>query len=324
MTDRVGLVDVHAHFLTPGYVEAAKAAGHDRPDGMPGWPSWSPTQHLELMDANGIASAMLSISSPGVHFGDDAAARTLARQVNTYGAEVTQRYPTRFGHFAALPLPDVDGSLTELAYALDVLGANGVAVETNHAGTYLGDPVLEPVWEELDRRRATVFVHPTSPPNACDFDLGLPRPMLEFYFESARAVTSLLTEGALQRHSRIRWIITHCGGALPVLADRIEAFQRLSGGAQDAPGAREQLRQLWFDTAGFPFPTQLPTLVGVVGDGHVLYGSDYCWTPTAGVTGQIAQIDDAARTDGQSWRTVTTANARRLFPKDSVAWSVLE
>ena len=178
-TSEVGLVDVHAHFLPPDYVAAAKAAGHLEPDGMPGWPAWSEAQHLELMDAHGIASAMLSISSPGVHFGDDAAARELARHVNTYGAEVVRRHPRRFGHFASLPLPDVDGSIAELSYALDVLGSDGVAVESNHGGVYLGDPMLEPVWQELDRRRCTVFVHPTSPPNADSLGLGLPRPMLE-------------------------------------------------------------------------------------------------------------------------------------------------
>ncbi|HTU72109.1 MAG TPA: amidohydrolase family protein [Trebonia sp.] len=125
------LVDVHAHFVTEEYIAAAKAAGHVYPDGTPGWPSWDPETHLRLMDRWGIRTSMLSISSPGIHFGDDKAARALARSVNEYGAAVAAAHPARFGHFACLPFPDVEGSLTELAYALDRLGSDGVAVTTN-------------------------------------------------------------------------------------------------------------------------------------------------------------------------------------------------
>jgi len=114
---RTPLVDVHAHFLTDAYVSAARAAGHEHPDGMPGWPSWSAGQHLQLMDQWGVARSILSISSPGIHFGDDQAARELASHVNNAGAAVARAHPDRFGHFASLPLPDVGGSLAELAFA---------------------------------------------------------------------------------------------------------------------------------------------------------------------------------------------------------------
>ncbi len=174
------LIDIHAHFLTEDYVAAAHAGGHAHPDGMPGWSAWSAwsaENHLTLMDQWDVAKAVLSISSPGVHFGDDAAARALARQVNRAGTAVVAARPDRFGHFASLPLPDVDGSLAEAAYALDELGSDGVTVETSTTGVYLGDPRYEPLWAELDQRSAVVFVHPTSPPCHEEVSLGRPRPM---------------------------------------------------------------------------------------------------------------------------------------------------
>ena len=140
------LIDVHAHFLTESYVNAARAAGHVHPDGMADWPKWSAGEHLRLMDRWGVATAMLPISSPGTYFGDDAAARRLTREVNESGAAISQAHPGRFGHFASLPLPDVDGALDELGYAIDELGSDGIIVETNSAGVYLGDDRFEPLY----------------------------------------------------------------------------------------------------------------------------------------------------------------------------------
>ncbi|MFJ8933814.1 amidohydrolase family protein [Streptomyces sp. NPDC102364] len=310
-----GLIDVHAHFVTDSYVAAARSAGVEHPDGMPGWPAWSVEQHLDLMDRSGIEKSYLSISSPGVHFGDDGAARSLAREVNEFGAGVRAERPQRFGQFASLPLPDVEGSLAEAAHALDVLGADGVAVETNHHGVYLGDPRFEPLWEDLDRRGALVFAHPTSPPNADDVSLGRPRPMLEFLFDTARTAGDLLLRGVLARFPRIRWVLTHGGGALPLLADRIDLFSTVFGGSdKDAPSALDQLGRLWYDMAGTPFPRQIPALDAAFGTERLLYGSDYCWTPAEGALAQVASVDSAAQPSAtDTWRDLTTRNARRLF-----------
>jgi 6-methylsalicylate decarboxylase len=313
------LIDVHAHFLTESYVAAARGAGHDHPDGMPGWPTWwSPSAFLDLMDTAGISTAVLSCSSPGTHFGDDQAARLLTREVNEYGAGLVRDHPGRFGHFATLPLPDVDGSLAELTYALDALDADGVAVKTNAHGRYLGDPGFEPVWRELDRRGAVVFVHPTSPPQAEATSAGLPRPAIEFIFDSARAAFNLVIAGVLHRYPRVQWIFPHGGGALPLLADRVELFRAGLGvglGPGDGPKVPEQLARLWFDLAGTPFPRQVPALASAFGTGHILYGSDYCWTPAPAVRAQIASIDAAPQPEGTTWRALTTSNARRLLPK---------
>ena len=313
-----GLIDVHAHFVTDEYVAAAVAAGHVLPDGMPRWPTWSAEAHLALMDSQGIGRSMLSVSSPGVHFGDDAAARVLARRVNEQGAEVARARPDRFGLFAVLPLPDVDASLAETAYALDELHAEGVAVETNAGGRYLGDPLFEPVLAELDRRRAVVFVHPTSPPNWEQVALGRPRPMLEFLFDTTRSISDLLFTGAIERHPGIRLVIPHGGAALALLSARMELFRALlapgADGTADGPGGVELLRRLWYDTAGTPFPVQVPTLQATCGVDHLLYGSDYCFTPPPGVEAQLASIDGAAPpSEGDTWRALTTRNARTLL-----------
>ncbi|MEU1123391.1 amidohydrolase family protein [Streptomyces sp. NPDC005899] len=310
-----GLIDVHAHFVTESYVAAARSAGIKHPDGMPGWPTWSVEQHLDLMDHSGIEKSYLSVSSPSVHFGDDEAARALAREVNEFGAGVRVERPQRFGHFASLPLPDLEGSLAEAAYALDVLGADEVAVETNHHGVYLGDPRFEPLWEHLDRRGALVFVHPTSPPHADELALGRPRPTLEFLFDTARTASDLLLRGVLTRHPRIRWVLTHGGGALPLLADRIDMFSAVfRDSSTDAPSALEQFGRLWYDMAGTPFPRQIPALDAAFGTERLLYGSDYCWTPAEGALAQVASVDSAAQPSAtDTWRDLTTRNAGRLF-----------
>ncbi|MFD7767358.1 amidohydrolase family protein [Streptomyces sp. NPDC059787] len=315
--DTPGYLDVHAHFLTDSYVRRAREAGHELPDGVPAWPTWSAAAHLELMDRCGIETSMLSISSPGVHFGDDTAARRLAREVNEAGAQAVRDHPGRFGLFASLPLPDVDGALEEIAYAYDTLHADGVVLETNTHGTYLGDPDLEPVWAELDRRRAVVFLHPTSPVCWERSALGRPRPMIEFIFDTARTVTDLLMAGTLDRHRGLTVIVPHCGGALPVLADRIDGFMRMfMPEGTEAPGAVEQLRRLHYDLAGPALPRQLPALLNLVGGDRLLYGSDHCWTPAAGVEAHVAGLDAAPAPDGATgWRELTTANARRILPR---------
>lgn len=310
------LIDVHAHFVTPSYVQAALAAGHVHPDGMPGYPQWSPEEHLDFMDRTGIRASLLSISSPGVHFGDDAAARELAREVNEYAAGLVKDHPDRFGHFASLPLPDVEGSLAELAHALDVLGSDGVTVETNAHGAYLGDPRFEPLWQELDRRGTAVFVHPTSPLCAEEVSLGRPRPMLEFIFDSTRAASDLIFHGVLTRYPRIQWVFTHGGGALPLLAERLELFRAaLYPTGPDTPSAAEQLGALWFDMAGTPFPHQVGALDAAFGTDRLLYGSDYCWTPAALASVQIASVDAAPQPADGTWRALTTRNAVRLLPR---------
>jgi predicted TIM-barrel fold metal-dependent hydrolase len=262
-----------------------------------------------------VRTSILSISAPGTHFGDDTAARLLTRHVNEFAKDVSRAHPGRFGHFASLPFPDVSGSLTELAHALDVIGSDGVAVLTNAHGIYLGDARYEEIYAEFDRRSVTVFVHPVSPLNWQAVCLGRPRPMLEFIFDSARAASDLVLRGVLARYPNINWVFSHSGGALPVLAERIEGFRDLLMGAEAGPSVAAQLGELWYDMAGTPFPNAVPALVRAFGDQRVLYGSDYCWTPGPAVMAQVAALDAAPQPDGTGWRALTTRNAERLLPR---------
>lgn len=308
------LIDVHAHFVTDRYRTEAQQAGHTLPDGMPAWPDWTVEQHLRLLDIHRIRTAVLSVSSPGVHFGDDHAAAELARHVNDTAAELERAHPARFRQFATLPLPDVPAALAETSRALDELGAAGVIVESNIAGHYLGDPLFDPLLAALDERAAVVFLHPTSPPCWHAVSPEWPRPMLEFPFDTTRTVADLLLRGTLQRYPNIQFVIPHCGGTLPLLADRIELFRTAFVDTEQQPGTRQLLSRLWYDLAGTPFPTQAQSLMDLVGTDRLLYGSDYCFTPPAAVANQIASIDTAAGPEpGIHWRALTTRNANRLL-----------
>ncbi|WP_405063876.1 amidohydrolase [Kribbella sp. NBC_01505] len=200
---------VYTHFLPPEYVAAAERAGHLRPDGLPGWPTY------QLPD-----DAVLSIPSPGVHFGDDFRAQVLSRRVNELAAELCRDHPGRT-FLASLPLPDVDAALAELDYAYDVLHADGVILLSNVTGLYPGEPSWEPLWRALDQRSAHVLLHPTSPPQWRQVALDRPRQLIEFPFDIARAVTDLTLTGVLTRHPEIHFTISH-GDLLDCLADRIE------------------------------------------------------------------------------------------------------
>ncbi len=312
-------IDVHAHYLPAGYRRTAEAAGHEHPDGMPGLPRWDTGSALAMMDGLNIRAAMLSISSPGVHFGDDAAARTLAREVNEEGAKAVSDHPGRFGLFAALPLPDINGALAEVAYALDTLGADGVAVETNHHRMYMGDRRLDPLFAELNRRRAVVFMHPTSPacPGCQALSLGYPRPMIEFMFETTRAVANLLLTGTLDRFPDIRLIVPHAGAAVPVLADRIAGLSP----ALNLPDPVEPnrffatLRRLYYDLAGYPLPRLAPALLQIADPGRIFHGSDWPFTPLPIVTRLAGEIDNTALFDAAMRRGVLHDNALTLFPR---------
>jgi 6-methylsalicylate decarboxylase len=283
------VLDFHAHFVPGFYQHAATAAGYGKPDGIAGFPQWSVDEALGMMDRAGITVAVASVSSPGVHFGDDAAARQLARRVNEFSADVTGRHPDRFAFLASLPLPDIEGALAEVSFACDVLHADGVVLLTNARGLYLGDPAMEPVLDALDHRHALVVLHPASPPGWEAVAQGWGRPMIEFEFDVTRAVAGLLLRGGIVRHPHIRMVVPHGGGALAAVADRIDGFARIFAAANN-PGVAGQLRNLYYDLAGVPVPRQLPSLLALTDPSHLLYGTDWPWTPEAAITAVTAEI----------------------------------
>src|SRR5215467_12760148 len=308
-------IDVHAHYLPPGYADEMRRAGFVHPDGMPDYPKWSPQLALETYDRFGIETGVLSISSPGVHYGDDAAARRLARHANEAGAEAVIKHPKRFGLFGALPMPDVDGSLEELTYALDVLHADGIGLKTNAHSIYLGDAKFEPIFQELNRRKALVFVHPTSPTCWQQCAMGYPRPMLEFPFDTARAVTNLIFSGTLERYPNISIIIPHNGGTVPILAGRIATVGgRLRLGAAGTKDAMTYLRRLYYDTAIQSNHT-LSSLVQLADVGHIVYGSDWPWYPESGVAQTNKELEATGFVSDQDRAAIYRTNALGLLPR---------
>lgn len=309
-------IDVHAHYLPPGYVDELRGAGLVYPDGMRDYPEWSPESALETYDKLGIATGMLSISSPGVHYGDNAAARRLARRVNEVGADTVAKFPTRFGLFAELPMPDLDGSLEELAYALDVLHADGIALKTNAGGTYLGDRRFNPIFDELNHRKALVFIHPTSPCCWKDCAMGYPRSMLEFPFDTTRAVTNLIFSGTLERCRDIRIIVPHNGGALPMLAERIT---RAGSALPLAPAYRGEaisyLRRLYYDTASAASNHTLSSLLHISDSSHIVYGSDSPWAPEAAVLSTNHRLETSKYFSDRDRECIYRNNALRLIAR---------
>jgi len=300
-------IDVHAHFLPESYRAAVLAAGHHEPDGFPSLPTWSAAEHLEVMDRLDIATSMLSISSPGVHFAPD-----LARAVNEEGRRVVVDHPGRFGLLASLPLPDVDAAVAEIAYCCDRLDADGFALLTNVGGTYLGDPTWDPVFAELNRRRARVFLHPTSPPCWEHTSFGRPRPMLEFLFDTTRAVVDMVLNGTVARHPDIEVIVPHAGATLAMIADRVSAFSLMLQ-VDPIVDVQRDLASLHFDLAGFPIPRQLDALLTITTLEHLHYGSDYPFTPEFVVALATERLEDAGEPPG-SLGDVLRANTQRLFP----------
>src|SRR5687767_6851508 len=222
-------IDVHHHFLPPAYLARKREQVIRISSGINSVLEWTPQRSLEMMDAHGVERSYLSLSAPGVWFGNAEEARSLARLSNEYGARVKADHPGRFGFFAVTPLPDVEGSLAEIGHALDRLGADGIGLFTNYGGKYLGDPAFFPLYEELNRRSAVVYVHPILAPCCAGLQAGIPPAFLEFPFDTTRAVTSLIYSGALERFPNIRYIFSHGAGSVPMLVERISAIATRPG-----------------------------------------------------------------------------------------------
>src|ERR1700688_1001258 len=268
-------IDVHHHILPDFFFRETNDAHN--PVGGIAPPPWDADLMLSFMDEAGIDIAVPSISTPGVHVGDDTRARALARRCNEFAAQLVQSRPDRFGSFASLPLPDVDGALEELSYALDVLRLDGVLLFSNVQGIYLGDPRLEPVFTELDRRGATVFVHPNPSPDPVAHRLGLPDSLIDFTADTTRAVAEMLYSNRFARASNVKYIFSHAGGTIPYLAARfgIVDEMRVISGADQRRTAAETFRGLYWDTALAFVDPVVRMLRSVVGLRQVMCGSDY-------------------------------------------------
>jgi predicted TIM-barrel fold metal-dependent hydrolase len=304
-------VDVHHHMLPPKYLQDRLAAGVT--EGSTEVAGWTPARTLEQMDKNGIASAVLSLSQPGLKFDDIEGTRSMLRYCNEYGAQLVHDHPGRFGLFATLPLTDLEGSLRELEYALDTLKADGIGLLTSYGKRYPGDPYFDPIWEELNRRKAVAFFHPNMP-NCCVGILpDVPGPTIEYQFNTARTITNLLYTGTLTRFPDIRYIFCHSGGAMTPQMGRIvrhaEESKKISARLPQGPLA--EIRKLYYDTAQASYPWNFGALKTFVPISHILLGTDYPYVTPADTIAPLLELGLSE----DELRAVTRENALALFPR---------
>jgi predicted TIM-barrel fold metal-dependent hydrolase len=308
-------VDVHHHILPDFFWRATNEA--DNPVGGIAPPPWSKESAFSFMDDAGIDIAITSISTPGVHMGDDAAARDLARRVNEFAAGLIEDHPDRFGAYAALPLPDVEGALRELEYALDVLKLDGVVLFSNARGIYLGDPRFRALFDELERRGAVVFVHPTLSPDATAHSLGLPDTLIDFTADTTRAVAQLHYSNTFARTPNIKYIFSHAGGTIPYLATRFAVVDEMNviPGGEERGTAADTFRRLYWDTAISWQPAVLKMLRSVAGFGQVLFGSDYPYLRRDLAVECRREVEGSPELNEDERRSVLAGNALALFPR---------
>ena len=308
-------IDVHHHIL-PDFFWRETNDAHN-PVGGIAPPPWDTDLMLSFMDEAGIDVAVTSISTPGVHVGDDARARSLARRCNEFSAELVQRHPNRLGGFAALPLPDVDGALEELAYALDELHLDGVVLFSNSNGVYLGDARFEPVFAELERRGAVVFVHPTASPDPSAHKLGLPDSLIDFTADTTRAVAQMHYSNRFARTPSVKYIFSHAGGTVPYLAGRWAIVDEMNviPGAEARGTAADTLRRLYWDTALSYREPLLRMLRDVVGLEQVLFGSDFPYLRRDLAVNCVQRLEQTAELTARERIQVMSGNAIKLFPR---------
>jgi len=299
-------IDTHHHFSVPKLIAEAAAKGVTQP----GLQDWTPQKSLDAMDKGGVATSILSISDPGVWFGDNAAARSLARECNDYAAKTMKDFPGRFGLFATLPMPDVEGSLREIEYAFDTLKVDGACLLSSYEGKYLGNPAFAPLMEELNRRKAVVFCHPFCA--ACGTQTTLSDGQnrgVEFVFDTTRTIVSLLSNATVTKCPDIRFIWSHGGGTVPYITSR------LNGVAQKLPnGLIPELQKFYYDTAQAFSPYTLPSFKKLVPTSHILFGTDF---PLGG--GQVAAVSKGLIDNGgfseSELRAIDRENALELIPR---------
>ena len=307
-------IDVHHHILPPPYMLRARdriLAISDREHSR--LLNWTPAGAVEEMDKVGIATAISSLGLPGVWFGGPKPAASLARSCNEYAAKMVKDYPGRFGFFAAVPLPDQDGSLRETEYALDVLKADGIGLVSSYDHKWLGDTTFTPVFDELNHRKAVVFIHPAVP-DCCDHLMpGIPTSTLEFVFDTTRTITSLLVSGTFSRFPDIRFIFCHAGGTMPMVAARTVAFvQRHKEIGDRLPnGAVFELKKLYYDVANSTNPSSMAALMNLVPTTQILFGTDFPYVPAAATANGLDEFGLSAN----DLQAINRENATRLFPR---------
>jgi predicted TIM-barrel fold metal-dependent hydrolase len=306
-------IDVHHHFVPPLFEQTAR----ERNLLNPALNGLSVGRSIDEMDRNSVASAVLSIPSPGTWYGNVELAQRIARDANECAARLVSDHKGRFGMFATLTLPDLDSSLAEMAYAFDQLNADGIHMWTNYGDFWLGDPRLSPLLQELNRRKAVVYTHPTTP-SCCNHLLPeAPVPMIEYGTDTTRAIASLVLSGATSRYPDIRWIFSHAGGTMPFLLERF-VFQagvqaKTPEGAQKIPnGVLYELKRLYFDTAQSANPYAMGPLTRLVSNTQICFGTDF---PYRAIAENVSGLAECGQFSPRDLEQVERTNASRLLPR---------
>ena len=305
------IIDVHHHYASPNYI--ASLAARNVGNNLDRFKDDAPEKHLAEMDKVGVATAMLSHYS-GFWFGDVSQARRDAREMNEWAAaKMVAPYRNRFGLFAALPLPDADGRLREIEYALDTLRADGISLITSYDGKWLGDPSFDPAFQELNRRKAVVFIHPLEPACCRNPLQGVGPTILEYPTDTTRAIVNLLVGGAATRYPDVRFIFSHAGGTLVSIAQRILADEVTAQGLAKPPAQNSRLyhvRRFHYDTAGSANPVQLQALKLLVPASQIVFGTD---TPLASMPGTVTGVQSSGLTAAEQ-RGIYRDNLLQILP----------
>jgi predicted TIM-barrel fold metal-dependent hydrolase len=315
-------IDVHQHVVPPFWAKAIPNHGGDPSGPRSGDPSstvlpqWSPESAIDFMDSQEIATGILSLTAPGIVGWGKSERRKMARRINEYTADLVAKWPDRFGNFATVPLPDVDGALSELEYALDTLRADGVILLGNYAEKYLGDMAFEPLWAEFDRRQAVVFVHPTLPLSPA---AGVAGPLVDYPFDTTRTAVQIVLNGIVDRYPGARVILAHAGGFVPYASHRFAELARVF--RPDAAKPADILatfQRFYFDTALSSSPAALPTLRAFADKGRILFGTDFPFAPASVAASFTTKLDSYEGLTADEHRGISHRNAWILFPRLAV------
>ena len=310
-----GRIDVHHHVLPKFYIEAQRSGGITS-TAYRGFPEWTPQHSLDVMKNEDIATSVLSFTSPGIWYGDIEQTKALARQCNDYLAGLAEDHPGRFGGFAFLPLPDIDAALSETARVMDDLKLDGITLLTSIDDKYIGHPEFEPLYEELNRRKVVVFIHPCYPPGTEADGWDIPRMLIDYPFETTRVAVNLILQGVVKRYPDIKFILSHSGGTLPFLAHRIEIFDQDMPFRENYPeGAMTYFKRFWFDTALSGHPVPLTGLTEIADKSRILFGTDYPYISTDKVTAESDGFDSWDGLSDAERAAINRGNAEILFPR---------
>jgi predicted TIM-barrel fold metal-dependent hydrolase len=304
--------DLHHHFGSPAWL---RVVAEKKMSGYQTWQPYSPAKAIEDMDNGGVAMSFISLTTPGIWFGDAEETRKLARDMNEYGARMVSDYPGRFGLFAALPLPDMNGSLKEIEYAFDTLKADGVGLLSSYSNRWHGDPSFAEVFHELNRRKTVVYTHAQVPDCCQSLIPGVSDITVEYNTDTARTIISMIESGRALECPDIKFIYSHGGGTILALPGRFLGQQATAAALArpaDPKSRLGQLRRFYYDTAGATNPIQIQALKQLVSTSQIVFGTDFPFGRSAGIA---AGLKENGLLNEAELRAIDHENAYRILPK---------